>query len=487
MDNRKYILSKDFDATNIAFDIFNALGEGINIVDENGIFLYCNNKSAEYVSVTPGEMIGHHISEFYPQAALINVLKTGKNIKFEKVVHDNGKIYDVRAYPLFFENELIGGFAIFKDVTEIERLNKKIEELELQATLLTGEDIFSSIVGWNISLKNSIIKAKKSIGALGGPRHSIITGESGTGKTMLARTIYYYAKNIGVLKEDAPFIEVNCAQYTNSDIAAMEVFGSHEGAYTGSKDKKGLFELANGGILFLDEAHTLDEYQNLLLKVIESGHVRRIGGVKDIKVNVIVIAASTKDLKTVLVPELYQRLAQNELHLPPLRDRTDIEKYTLLNVFINKYEESAKDRYGINLKVGLDPEAQAKLIKYHYPRNIRQFRDVINASIDSAVPLISPDIEKDITTIVTLDNIPEEVIDVEDDEYIIETSKSFSSKESIKEDISDMVNNKKMVDSLIIKLSDSGLGPRRIANILNEKGIDIKYYQVAYRLKKKNK
>ena len=481
MDNSKLILSKNYDATSIVFSILNAIGEGINICDEEGILIYSNNKSGEYVGATPKDMIGNHISKYYPQAALINVLKTGKNINFEKVVHDNGRIYSVRAYPLFIENDLIGGFAIFKDITEIELLNKRIEELELQASLLSGEDIFSSIVGWNVSLKNTIIKAKKSIGALGGPRHSIITGESGTGKTMLARTIYYYAKDVGVLKGDAPFIEVNCAQYTNPDIAAMEVFGSNEGAYTGSKDKKGLFELANGGILFLDEAHTLDKHQNLLLKVIESGYVRRIGGVKDIKVNVIVIAASTKNLEEVLVPELYQRLAQYELHLPPLRDRTDIEKYTLLNVLINKYEESANDRYGIDLKVEFEPEGQARLMQYHYPRNIRQFRDVINASIDSAVPLIGPDIDKDITTVVKIDNLPQEVIR---ESHISNSEKPIKKENSIKEEIRDMVKDQEKIDSLIIELANSGLGPRRIANILNEKGMDIKYYQVAYKLKK---
>ena len=475
MDDAKFILSKNYDLRNILFDILNAVGDGINIVNEKGILVYSNKKSAEYVNAKPEDMVGCHISDFYPQAALINVLKTGKSINFERIVHDNGKIYDVRANPLFDEGLLIGGFAIFQDVTEITKLNKKIEELELQASLLNGEDIFSSIVGWNTSLKNTIIKAKKSIGALGGPRHSIITGESGTGKTMLARTIYYYAKNIGVLKEDAPFIEVNCAQYTNPDIAAMEVFGSNEGAYTGSKDKKGLFELANGGILFLDEAHTLEKHQNMLLKVIESGYVRRIGGIKDIKVKVIVIAASTRNLEEVLIPELYQRLAQYELHLPPLRDRTDIEKFALLSFFTDKYEESASERYGIDLKVEFAPQAQSKLMEYHYPRNIRQFRDVINASIDSAVPLIRPDIEKDIRTIVNLDNLPSELMD--------EQAPKASLNKSINEDILDIVKEQKMMDALILELSDSGLGPRRIANILNEKGIDIKYYQVAYKLK----
>jgi len=460
----------------IVSDILNKISEGINVVDDNGILIYSNCKSGKYVNTNPNDMIGHHISDFYPQAALIHVLKTGKRANFAKLMYNNGKIYDVRAYPLYDGDHLIGGFAIFSDVTEITNLNNKVEELELQASQLNGEDIFSFIIGWNMSLKNTIVKAKKSIGALGGPRHSVITGESGTGKTMLAHTIYYYAKSIGVLKEDAPFIEVNCAQYTNADIAAMEIFGSTKGAYTGSKDKRGLFELADGGILFLDEAHALENYQNMLLKVIESGCLRRIGGVKEKKVNVIVIAASTKNLEQFLIPELYQRLAQYELYLPPLRKRTNTEKCALLQQFVDKYEESASERYGIDLKIEFDPKVQSRLMEYSYPRNIRQFRDVINESIDSAVPLLQPNIERSIKTIVTLDNLPLE---------LTEEATKISPRESVSEDILDIVEEQEAVDSLIMELSNHGLGPRRIANILNHKGIDIKYYQVAYRLKTK--
>lgn len=466
------------DNCDILLNIMNSLGEGVNIVNRDGILLYSNKLSGEYVDKRPEDMIGHHISQFYPQAALMNVLKTGKSIYFDNVVHDNGQIYEVKAHPIFCGVELIGGFAVFKDVTEINLLNKKLEELEMKMFSNEKDDIFSLIVGYDCSLRRTIQKAKRSVGALGGPRHSIITGESGTGKTMLARSIYLYAKDIGVVKKDAPFIEVNCAQYTNSDIAAMEVFGCNEGAYTGAKDKKGLFELADGGILFLDEAHTLDHYQNLLLKVIESGYIRRIGGTRDRKVDVIVISASTKNLHHVLVPELYQRLAQYELFLPPLRERTIREKEELLNTFIRKYEDDTKERYNIDLNVKFTSKVKSLLLEADYPRNIRQFRDIINASIDSAVPLIDPSLVKtSINTIVDIDNLPTLV-----DEII--NTKVLDQKTSGEKVVEEIVRDANMVDDMIIELSNNGLGPRRIANILNERGIDIKYYQVAYRLKK---
>jgi arginine utilization regulatory protein len=460
----------------IIFEVLNNLREGVNIVNSEGILTYSNNMSGEYVNCLSSNMVGHHIAEFYPQAALINVLKTGKQVHFDKVRHDNGKIYKVHAYPIFSKGSLVGGYAIFTDITEVTRLNDKLEELELKNAISKAEDIFNSIVGWDGSLKDTIAKAKKSIGSLGGPRHSIITGESGTGKTMLARSIYQYAKEIGVIKSDAPFVEVNCAQYTNADIAAMEVFGCNEGSYTGAKDKKGLFEMADGGVLFLDEAHTLDNYQNLLLKVLESGYVRRIGDIKDRKINVIVIAASTRNLHNVFVPELYQRLAQYELFLSPLKERTNGEKQLLMSTFVKKYEMEAKERYGINLRIEFDEQVQSLLINYNYPRNIRQFRDVINASIDSAVPLINPKLVKTtILTKVNMEDVPAELKETNN-------QKQYMSIEEVS--VKDMVSDRSMVDNLITELNENGYGPRKIANILNQKGIDIKYYQVAYKLNK---
>lgn len=180
----------------------------------------------------------------------------------------------------------------------------------------------------------------------------------------------------------------------------------------------------------------------------------------------------------VLVPELYQRLAQYELFLPPLRERTIGEKERLLNVFVRKYEEDAKERYNIDLNVKFTSQVKSLLIEANYPRNIRQFRDVINASIDSAVPLIDPSLVKtSIDTIVDINNLPALI------DEIVQT-KTVDEKTTGEKIIKDIVKDANMVDDMIVELSNNGLGPRRIANILNEKGIDIKYYQVAYKLKK---
>ncbi|MDC7124159.1 MAG: sigma 54-interacting transcriptional regulator, partial [Spirochaetales bacterium] len=312
-------------------------------------------------------------------------------------------------------------------------------------------------------------KAKRTVGSLAGPRHSIIIGESGTGKTMLANLIYQYAIKVGVLEKDAPFIEINCGQFTNPDIAAVEIFGSEKGAYTGSIQKKGLFEQANGGILFLDEAHALENYQTILLKAVESGKIRRLGGSREIAVDVIIIAASTRNLKNEMLPELYQRLAQYELSLPALQERSLEERRNLFNHFITKYIAAVKDLHGIRYNVKFTKEAEKAILEANYPRNIRQFRDVINFSIDAAAPLIS-DLqgEKDIYTEIGLEHLP---FETSGDEFQITASPR---KDCIDKNAAVLINT----------LNASGYGPRKISKMLISDGYEIEYYKIAYFLKK---
>lgn len=289
---------------------------------------------------------------------------------------------------------------------------------------------------------------------------------------MLANLIYNYAKQIGIIGKNAPFIEINCAQFTNPDIAAMEIFGSVEGAYTGSKKKKGLFEQANGGILFLDEAHTIENYQNLLLKAIESGKIRRIGDTKEIDINVIVIAASTKNLHEVFLPELYQRLAQYEMHLPALRERSLAEKENLFRHFVMRYENAVWEARHIRYHVIFTPEAKHAILNAVYPRNIRQMRDVINYSIDASSPLIEDIGEKtEITTVVDMEHIPFEAAEQPE---TAENSEPVAPDGKITDQIAQFIQEQ----------NASGLGPRKIARQLEAMGFPIPYYKVAYFLKK---
>ena len=452
----------------VADDIMNKSNDGVNVVDKEGILTYVNQASADYAGYKIKDMIGNHITKFYPHAVLLKVLQDRQPILEKRIHYVKNKRYVVNSYPYYLEGKFAGAFSIFRSIKELDELNKKIKYLQLQLELNSVIEDVPSIIGKDGSLREVIKRARRTVGSLGGPRHSIIIGESGTGKTMVANMIYNYAKDIGVISQDAPYIEINCAQFTNSDIAAVEIFGSEEGAYTGSKRKKGLFEQANGGILFLDEAHALDHYQNLLLKVIETGKIRRIGGSKEHRVNVIVIAASTRNLKEELLPELYQRLAQYEIYLPALGERKIQEKNELLNYFVMKYQEAVKNLHGIKYKVIIEEEARRVLLNAYYPRNIRQMRDVINFSIDSASPLIDDiDMDKEIVTRVGIEDLPFELMGRENAQILKRINKE--------------------IEDLIKEYCSAGMGSRKIAKELKKNGYEIEYYQVAYYLKKNRK
>ena len=461
-----------FFSLNLLPEVLDNINDGVNVVDTDGILVYVNEISANYTGKKKEEMLGSSITKFYPAAVLLAVLQDRQPVLDKKIHFVPPKKYIVNSYPIFHNGEFLGAFSVFQDIQEIDQLNSKIKQLEIQVNLNKPEGDFSHVV--HSGTMQSVFKqAKKIVGSLGGPRHSIITGASGTGKTMLANLIYNYAKEIGVISKTAPFIEINCAQFTNPDIAAMEIFGSVEGAYTGSKKKKGLFEQANGGILFLDEAHTIENYQSLLLKAIEAGKIRRIGDTKEIDINVIVIAASTKNLNDVFLPELYQRLGQYEMYLPSLQERSLEEKERLFLHFVRKYENAVWEARRIRYHVMFTPEAKHSLLTAVYPRNIRQMRDVINFSIDASSPLIEDIGEKtDITTIVGLEHIPFDVSEK------LETEKNDTMPPTNK-----ITND---VGEFIFKQHKKGDGPRKISHRLEEMGFDVPYYKVAYYLKKES-
>ena len=227
-----------FFSSNLIHQILDHTNDGINVVDTDGILVYVNNISANYVNQKRENMIGKHISQFYPAAVLLTVLENHRPILDKKIHLVPPNKYIVNSYPIFMDGEFMGAYSVFQDIQEIDQLNSKIKHLEMQVSLTKPEADFQHVVHMG-TMQNIYKQAKKIVGSMGGPRHSIITGESGTGKTMLANLIYNYAKQIGVIGKNAPFIEINCAQFTNPDIAAMEIFGSVEGAYTGPKRKRG--------------------------------------------------------------------------------------------------------------------------------------------------------------------------------------------------------------------------------------------------------
>lgn len=213
----------------------------------------------------------------------------------------------------------------------------------------------------------------------------IITGETGTGKGLVARIIHHTG-----LRRNGPLVEINCAALPK-DLMESELFGHEAGAFTGAKGRHhGLFEQARGGTLFMDEIGEMDfDLQAKLLKAIEDKQIRRLGGEKQIKVDCQIIAATGKDLAKAASEEtfrsdLYHRLSVFCLELPPIRERKE-DLTALVPQIIAEFNLKA------NKKVEVVPdEVWRRLYSYDWPGNVRELRNVLERSVLLSVDRVLP-------------------------------------------------------------------------------------------------
>ncbi|MEW9124759.1 MAG: sigma 54-interacting transcriptional regulator, partial [Thermotaleaceae bacterium] len=221
--------------------------------------------------------------------------------------------------PIIIDNKLQGAVAIFEEIKSIQKLELNIRK-KLNEKGLVAKHTFEDIIGETNEIKKLIYQARrfaKSEGTI------LIYGETGTGKEVFAQSIHNESK-----RSEGPFISINCAAI-NENLLESELFGYEEGAFTGAikGGKSGLFELAHGGSLFLDEiGETSLSFQAKLLRVLQEKEVRKIGGDKVIPIDVRIICATNRDLKEEVRnksfrEDLYYRLSVLELGLIPLRER----------------------------------------------------------------------------------------------------------------------------------------------------------------------
>jgi DNA-binding NtrC family response regulator len=204
----------------------------------------------------------------------------------------------------------------------------------------------------------------------------LIVGESGTGKELVARAIHDKSS-----RKKGPFIAINCAAFPR-EILENELFGHEKGAFTGAlNEKPGCFELADGGTLFLDEVAEMEpDIQVKLLRALEERSFRRLGGKKEIHVDIRVVAATNKNIQKAvdngdLREDLYHRLAVIPLHLPPLRDRRG-DVRVLAEAFLRRFaEENDKDIEGFA------PEALEFINEYRWPGNVRELKNAIERAL----------------------------------------------------------------------------------------------------------
>ncbi len=237
-----------------------------------------------------------------------------------------------------------------------------------------------SFIGESIIIQHLLVDAEKI--ATAGVSSVLITGKSGTGKEVLARNIHYWRFSSHADFEKIPYIAINCTALPENLIEG-ELFGHVKGAFTDAKtDKKGVFELANGGTLLLDEIGDMrPELQGKLLRVLEERTVRRVGGKVDLPIDVTIIACTNRDLKALVEngtfrEDLYYRLSSFSLDLPPLKDRA-ADVVLLTRYFLQRFAQ----KYSKKQVETIEKDAEKLLESYSWPGNVRELRNVIERCV----------------------------------------------------------------------------------------------------------
>lgn len=360
--------------------ILENINETIYVVDENGIVTYCNKRAEEIYGIQRSDILGKHIEKFFPNALCLEVLKTGQSYEYVEHRPREGNFVLISSIPIREGDRLIGAVSIDQDITEVKRMSSELQEAKSRIKYLeyieemmksgSGESGFEKIVYKSKQMYDLILLAKRVAES---DASVMIMGESGTGKDLFAHAIHQESA-----RRDGPYVVVDCSAIPPS-LMESELFGYEPGAFTGAqrKGKAGKFEVADGGTVFLDEIGELPlEMQSKLLRVLEGREFYRVGGVKPIRVDIRIIAATNRDMGAMLKngsfrQDLFYRLNVFSLNIPPLRERRD-DIPILIDFYLKRYSV-------INNKLidRIAPEVMAMLLHYHWPGNVRELKNAI--------------------------------------------------------------------------------------------------------------
>ena len=356
--------------------IIESIHDGIVALDSNGIIASCNKRGEQLLGKSKSQLMGKSINKLWHTFPLADVLQAGKPITdIEEIyVDENGKDmhFLCTATPIFTQTDnstiLSGAVISFQDISDIRSRIFQMTQVEDPTEL-------SEIVGQTASItkiKQHILQFTNSLSTI------LITGESGTGKGLVARAIHYVGN-----RKSGPFVSINCGAIPDTLIES-ELFGYQPGAFTGARKtgKPGKFELANDGTILLDEIADFPLHlQAKLLHVIQNHQIERLGGTQTIPINVRIIAATNKNLEDMIRnrefrEDLYFRLNVIPFYLPPLRERQG-DVSLLLNHTLNKLNKTIGKEI-----VGFSPEALELLLNYSWPGNIRELENVMEYAVN---------------------------------------------------------------------------------------------------------
>ncbi len=362
---------------------FDAMQEGITIIDTEGRIVFGNRAYRDFLRKEAGRDVwpieGRLLRELRPGARLPEVLREGKPILHitRQEIQD---FYFVNLYPLYQDGALVGGLSVVTFLEDAYQARKELEAVEARS-----RQVLRSINRANgarytfgdiVAVSPASLQVKRLAERIAATDATVLLqSESGTGKELYAQAIHNASP-----RQEGVFVAINCSNF-NPNILESELFGYADGAFTGAKKggKIGLFEAADGGTLFLDEISEMDySLQAKLLRALQEHRIRPVGAVKEVEVDVRVIAACNADLPAYIAAgrfrsDLYYRLNTFPICIPPLRERTpDIP--ALCDSLLAELSRK------LRRQVRLDGEAMEALCRHTWPGNVRELRNVLEFS-----------------------------------------------------------------------------------------------------------
>ncbi len=341
-------------------------GEGIVTTDKNGIITTFNPAAERIFEITASGIVGKPIRKLETNSSFDVFFGEGKQ-ELGRLIKVNNTQIILNKVPIIVDSEQTGTVFTLQEVSRIQKLEHKVRK-ELYAKGLVARYRFDDIIGHGSVIRETINKAKK-FGRT--PATVLIEGETGSGKELFAQSIH----NISP-RRDGPFVAINCAALPEN-LLESELFGYEEGAFTGAKKggKPGLFELAHGGTIFLDEISQISPgLQSRLLRVLQEREVLRIGGEYILNVDTRVIAATNSNLYDLVQKgrfreDLFFRINVLNLKVPPLRARRDD-----IPMLIRHLISNANHRHGARISDITDGGMEL-LKKYNWPGNVRELEN----------------------------------------------------------------------------------------------------------------
>ncbi|QEK11836.1 AAA family ATPase [Crassaminicella thermophila] len=338
--------------------------DSLFIIDRNGQVTHYNHSALKFFSFC--NLHTNSINQILPNTILQEILE-GNTISNKYIKNENFHAF-VSSFPLKKGNRFMGS-VIRLDQKNTSKSNKK-------KTSTIDSSISLDMIKGNSKaiqdLKRKVQKISKSTSSI------LITGETGTGKELLAKAIHYNSN-----RANFPLVAINCASIPES-LFESELFGYEEGAFTGAKKggKPGRFELAQGGTLFLDEIGEMPLFmQSKLLRVLQDHTIERVGSTRSVPIDIRIIAATNKNLEDMVLKkefraDLYYRLNVIPLTLPPLRQRKDDIEILAMH-FLKKYSLKLNKKL-----IHFSPEAMYILQSYHWPGNIRELENTVEYAVN---------------------------------------------------------------------------------------------------------